>query len=163
MSVFACNTCQEVNGVSWLHGKVSQRMFQPIWKGYSPDELHVSYVTNGVHMPTWAASEWKEFYVKHLGEEFLTHQNDRALWQKIYDVPDEDIWNMRQMMKNKLIDFVRSEFRDKWIKNQGDPSVLCLLSNVSIPMRFLLILPAVLQRTSVHICSLPISIGCLRL
>ena len=122
MSVFACNTCQEVNGVSWLHGKVSQRMFQPIWKGYSPDELHVSYVTNGVHMPTWAASEWKEFYVKHLGEEFLTHQNDRALWQKIYDVPDEDIWNMRQMMKNKLIDFVRSEFRDKWIKNQGDPS-----------------------------------------
>ena len=97
-------------------------MFQPIWKGYSPDELHVSYVTNGVHMPTWAASEWKEFYVKHLGEEFLTHQNDRALWQKIYDVPDEDIWNMRQMMKNKLIDFVRSEFRDKWIKNQGDPS-----------------------------------------
>ena len=122
MSVFDCNTCQEVNGVSWLHGKVSQRMFQPIWKGYSPDELHVSYVTNGVHMPTWAASEWKEFYVKHLGEEFLTHQNDRALWQKIYDVPDEDIWNMRQMMKNKLIDFVRSEFRDKWIKNQGDPS-----------------------------------------
>ena len=58
-------------------------------------------------MPTWAASEWKEFCVKRLGEEFLTHQNDRALWQKIYDVPDEDIWNMRQMMKNKLIDFVR--------------------------------------------------------
>ena len=55
MSVFACNTCQEVNGVSWLHGKVSQNMFQPIWKGYSPDELHVSYVTNGVHLPTWAA------------------------------------------------------------------------------------------------------------
>ena len=61
MSVFACNTCQEVNGVSWLHGKVSQRMFAPIWKGYFADELHVSYVTNGVHLPTWAASEWKAF------------------------------------------------------------------------------------------------------
>ena len=70
MSVFACNSCQEVNGVSWLHGKVSQKMFQPIWKGYSPDELHVGYVTNGVHMPTWAASEWKEFYVKTFGPEF---------------------------------------------------------------------------------------------
>lgn len=132
MSVFACNTCQEVNGVSWLHGKVSQRMFQPIWKGYSPDELHVSYVTNGVHMPTWAASEWKEFYVKHLGADFLTHQNDRGLWQKIYDVPDEDIWNMRQMMKNKLIDFVRNEFRDKWIKNQGNPSqVVSILERIN--------------------------------
>ena len=52
MSTFACNTCQEVNGVSWLHGKVSQEMFQPIWKGYFPEELHVSYVTNGVHLPT---------------------------------------------------------------------------------------------------------------
>lgn len=75
MSVFACNSCQEVNGVSWLHGKVSQKMFQPIWKGYSPDELHVGYVTNGVHMPTWAASEWKEFYVKTFGPEFMSHQS----------------------------------------------------------------------------------------
>ena len=132
MSVLACNTCQEVNGVSWLHGKVSQRMFQPIWKGYSPDELHVSYVTNGVHMPTWAASEWKEFYVKHLGADFLTRQNDRSLWQKIYDVPDEEIWNMRQMMKNKLISFVRNEFRDNWIKNQGDPSrVVSILERIN--------------------------------
>ncbi len=132
MSVFACNTCQEVNGVSWLHGKVSQRMFQPIWKGYSPDELHVSYVTNGVHMPTWAASEWKEFYTKHLGEEFITNQYDRSLWNKIYDVPDEEIWNMRQLMKNKLINFVRKEFREKWIKNQGDPSrVVSLLERIN--------------------------------
>lgn len=50
MSTFALNTCQEANGVSWLHGKVSQRMFAPIWKGYFPEELHVGYVTNGVHI-----------------------------------------------------------------------------------------------------------------
>ena len=132
MSVFACNTCQEVNGVSWLHGKVSQRMFQPIWKGYSPDELHVSYVTNGVHMPTWAASEWKEFYTKHFGADFLTHQNDRSLWQKIYDVPDEEIWAMRQTMKNKLLDFVRKEFRENWVKNQGDPArVVSILERIN--------------------------------
>ncbi|MCD8287584.1 MAG: alpha-glucan family phosphorylase [Porphyromonadaceae bacterium] len=132
MSIFACNTCQEVNGVSWLHGKVSQHMFQPIWKGYTPDELHVSYVTNGVHMPTWAASEWKEFYVKNLGVNFMTKQNDRSLWRKIYDVPDEEIWNMRQIMKKKLLDFVRSEFREKWIKNQGDPSkVVSILEQIN--------------------------------
>ena len=67
-------------------------MFQPIWKGYAAEELHVGYVTNGVHFPTWAATEWKEFYVEKLGRDFLTHQDDRKMWEKIYDVPDEEIW-----------------------------------------------------------------------
>lgn len=61
MSVFACKTCQEVNGVSKLHKSVSQQMFAPIWKGYFPEENHVGYVTNGVHLPTWCAAEWKSF------------------------------------------------------------------------------------------------------
>ena len=122
MSVFACNSCQEVNGVSWLHGKVSQKMFQPIWKGYSPDELHVGYVTNGVHMPTWAASEWKEFYVKTFGPEFMSLQSDPKMWEKIYEVDDEIIWNIRQTLKNKFVKFVKDDFRETWLKNQGDPS-----------------------------------------
>ena len=58
MSTFACNTCQEVNGVSKLHGWVSQKMFAPIWRGYYPEENHVGYVTNGVHFPTWVATGW---------------------------------------------------------------------------------------------------------
>lgn len=61
MSTFACNTCQEVNGVSWLHGKVSQQMFANIWKGYFPEESHVGYVTNGVHFPTWLRHHGKDF------------------------------------------------------------------------------------------------------
>ena len=64
MSIFACNTCQEVNGVSMLHGWVSQKMFSPIWKGYFPEENHVGYVTNGVHFPTWCATEWRKVYDK---------------------------------------------------------------------------------------------------
>ena len=82
MSTFACNTCQQVNGVSWLHGKVSQKMFQPIWKGYYPDELHVSYVTNGVHLPTWTASEWKALYEKYFTKSF--NENEGCKCKKIY-------------------------------------------------------------------------------
>lgn len=133
MSVFACNTCQEVNGVSWLHGKVSQKMFQPIWKGYSPDELHVGYVTNGVHMPTWAASEWKEFYVKTFGPDFMDHQSDPKMWEKIYDVDDEIIWNIRQTLKNKFVKFVKDDFRETWLKNQGDPSrIVSVLEKINL-------------------------------
>ena len=132
MSVFACNTCQEVNGVSWLHGKVSQKMFQPIWKGYSADELHVGYVTNGVHMPTWAASEWKEFYIKTFGHDFMEHQSEFKAWEKIYEVQDEEIWNIRQTMKQKFVRFIRDEFRDTWLKNQGDPSrIVSILERIN--------------------------------
>lgn len=132
MSVFACNTCQEVNGVSWLHGKVSQKMFQPIWKGYSPEELHVGYVTNGVHMPTWAASEWKKFYSEKLGAEYMSDQSNCEIWKRIYDVDDQEIWNMRQTLKQKFIRFVKDDFRDTWLKNQGDPSrIVSILERIN--------------------------------
>jgi len=122
MSAFACNTCQEVNGVSWLHGKVSQEMFNPIWKGYFPEELHVNYVTNGVHLPTWTASEWKAVYEKYFSKEFYNDQSNLSIWKKVYDIPDQVIWDTRMHMKNRLIDFIKVQFRESWLKNQGDPS-----------------------------------------
>ena len=122
MSVFALNTCQESNGVSWLHGEVSKRMFQGVWKGYAPEESHVSYVTNGVHMPTWAASEWKDFYKKTFGEHYWETQSDEMTWAPILKAKEEDIWNIRIALKNKFIDYVKREFKETWLKNQGDPS-----------------------------------------
>ena len=122
MSVFALNTCQESNGVSWLHGEVSKKMFQGVWKGYAPEESHVSYVTNGVHMPTWAASEWKKYYEERLGKDFYATQEKESTWAPILDLPDAEIWEMRKLLKNKFINFVKRDFRQKWIKNQGDPA-----------------------------------------
>lgn len=124
MSVFALNTCQEANGVSKLHGIVSQKMFAGIWKGYTWEESHVGYVTNGVHMPTWAASEWKEFYTDKLGAQVFSHQSDPDAWSGIFKVPDEEIWNMRCTLKNKFINFVKRDFKEKWLANQGDPSTV---------------------------------------
>ena len=132
MSVFALNTCQESNGVSWLHGEVSKKMFQGVWKGYAPEESHVSYVTNGVHMPTWAASEWKEYYEKNLGKDFYTTQDKESTWAPILDLPDAEIWEMRKRLKNKFINFVKRDFRQNWIKNQGDPArVVEILENIN--------------------------------
>lgn len=124
MSVFALNTCQEANGVSWLHGEVSKKMFAGIWKGYNWQESHVGYVTNGVHMPTWAASEWKEFYWQKLGPAVFEHADDPENWKGIFKVKDEEIWNMRCTMKNKFINFVKRDFKQKWLANQGDPSAV---------------------------------------
>src|SRR5574344_2046392 len=122
MSTFACNTCQEVNGVSKLHGTVSQKMFSHIWKGYFPEESHVGYVTNGVHFSTWSATEWKKLYAAHFDENFMYDLSNEDIWKAIYDVSDEEIWNTRMTLKHKLVDYIRQQFRDNWLKNQGDPS-----------------------------------------
>ena len=122
MSVFALNTCQEANGVSKLHGEVSRKMFAPVWQGYFPEELHVGYVTNGVHMPTWAASEWKALYFKAFPKEWYENQSDPEMWKPYKDLPDETIWNTRLNLKTKLIDYIREQFRDSWMQSQGDPA-----------------------------------------
>ena len=131
MSTFACNTCQEVNGVSKLHGWVSQKMFAPIWNGYYPEENHVGFVTNGVHFPTWAATEWKQLYGKYFDNSFMSDQSNQSIWEAIYNVDDEIIWKTRKGLKQKLVEYIRMQFRDTWLKNQGDPSrVVSLLESI---------------------------------
>ena len=122
MSVFALNTCQEANGVSWLHGEVSKKMFAPVWPGYFPEELHVDYVTNGVHMPTWAASEWKAIYKETFPKEWFNDQSNLAMWAPYNDMPEEKIWATRMSLKQKLINYLKEQFRDNWMKSQGDPA-----------------------------------------
>ncbi len=124
MSVFALNTCQEANGVSWLHGEVSKKMFAGVWKGYGWEESHVGYVTNGVHMPTWAASEWKEFYMRKLGPQVFENAADPKNWEGIFKCTDEEIWNMRKILKNKFITFLKRDFKQRWLANQSDPSAV---------------------------------------
>lgn len=132
MSTFACNTCQEVNGVSKLHGWVSQRMFAPIWKGYYPEESHVGYITNGVHFPTWTATEWRKLYAKYFDKNYIYDQSNESLWHAIYNVPDAEIWETRMALKKKLVDYIREKFAATWLKNQGDPSrVVTLLESIT--------------------------------
>lgn len=155
MSTFLCKTCQEVNGVSWLHGKVSERMFEGIWPGYMPQEIrrdhkimthdeyfeqydvnpgesHVGYVTNGVHFPTWSAREWKAVYNEYFGKDWMSDQSNQSLWENIYNVPDEVVWETRCKLKQKLVDYIRGRFRENWLKNQGDPGrVVSLLDKIN--------------------------------
>ncbi len=132
MSTFACNTCQEVNGVSKLHGWVSQKMFAPLWKGYYPEENHVGYVTNGVHFPTWTATEWRHVYDKYFDSTFMKDQSNEEIWHAIYNVPDDEIWKTRMALKEKLIKYIRDKFTQQWLRNQGDPAkVVSILEKIN--------------------------------
>ena len=131
MSTFLCKTCQEVNGVSKLHGEVSREMFNGIWRGYFPEESHVGYVTNGVHLPTWIAHEWRTVFEKYFDPDFMKDQSNPTYWERIYEIPDAVIWDTRIRLKNRLIKYIRDRFRESWLKNQGDPSrVVSLLDKI---------------------------------
>lgn len=132
MSTFACNTCQEINGVSKLHGWVSQKMFAPLWKGYFPEENAVGYVTNGVHLPTWTATEWRKVYDKYFDKSFMGDQSNEQIWHAIYNVPDAEIWETRMALKQKLIKYIRDKFTRQWLRNQGDPAkVVSILEKIN--------------------------------
>lgn len=107
MSFLAANLSQEVNGVSWLHGEVSKEIFKGMWPGYMPEELHISYVTNGVHYPTWAAPEWKQLEETAFGEEFRNHHYDKKCFEKIYTVPDSVIYAIRSGLRKRLVDHIK--------------------------------------------------------
>ena len=121
MSNLAANISQEVNGVSWLHGEVSKDIFASMYPGYLPEELHVSYVTNGVHYPTWTASEWKEVHSKVFGEEFKTHHYDKSCFEGIYKVDDKTVWNVRTSLRAKLISAVKERLSDPAAANHYSP------------------------------------------
>ncbi|MBQ7273243.1 MAG: alpha-glucan family phosphorylase [Bacteroidales bacterium] len=124
MSNLAANISQNVNGVSMLHGKVSQEIFQHMYQGYLPEELFVSYVTNGVHYPTWCAPEWKPVHARVFGPAFATHHYDKSCFDGIYGVSDAEVWGVKSILKSKLIKFLRERLSDSSISNHYSPSEL---------------------------------------
>jgi phosphorylase/glycogen(starch) synthase len=112
MSALACRLSQEVNGVSWLHGEVSKEILGGLWPGYYKDELHVGYVTNGVHYPTWTASNMMKLYTEIFPEGFALPDYDRAAWQKVKEVDDARLWSERILLKNRLTQVIDQRVAD---------------------------------------------------
>jgi alpha-glucan phosphorylases len=129
MSNLAANLSQEVNGVSWLHGKVSRDIFAGLWPGYLPEELHIGYVTNGVHYPTWAAPEWKSAHARVFGSEFASHHYDKKCFEGIKKLSDEEIWSIRTQLKSKLIKKVKDCLSDSNAVNYYAPHHIVQIKN----------------------------------
>jgi starch phosphorylase len=124
MSYLACNLSQGINGVSMLHGDVSKDVLRHLYPGFITDELEIGYVTNGVHYSTWTAQEWKHIHKKYFGDGFPSTQLDFDVWNNIYKVPDEEIWELRRNLRLKLINYIKIRFSDNWIKRHEDPKLI---------------------------------------
>ena len=122
MSFLASSLSRNVNGVSWLHGEVSKGIFNRMYPGYLPEELFISYVTNGVHYPTWTAAEWQKAHARVFGQEFKTHHYDKSCFEGIYNIPDDEVWSIRKVLKTRLIDIVKEIISDPAQCNHYSPS-----------------------------------------
>ncbi len=132
MSYLAANVSQEINGVSKLHGKVSQEMFAGLWKGYFSEENHIGYVTNGVHYNTWTAKEWKLLYEKEFGNGFLSDLSNPKYWNKIHDIDNSVIWSIKQKQRCKLVNYVRNRLKYNWVNRYEDPkNMVEILENIN--------------------------------
>lgn len=129
MSYLACNLSQGINGVSKLHGDVSKHVLKPLYKGFLAEELEIGYVTNGVHYSTWVAKEWRQLHEKYFGEGFPNNQLDINIWNNIYNVPDEEMWNTKQQLRMKTIAYVKQRFADNWIKRHENPKLISEVLN----------------------------------
>lgn len=120
MTVLALRMAGRCNGVSLLHGRVTRRMFQSIWPDEQEDQVPIVSVTNGVHAPTWIASEMGQLFERHLGPEWVDRHDDIAFWNRVLEIPDEEFWNVHLHLKRKLLAFARERARTRWSQDHVD-------------------------------------------
>ena len=61
--------CRSTNGVSRKHGEVSRSLWQKLWPEKPLAEIPITYITNGVHAPTWVAPLLRTLYEEYAGED----------------------------------------------------------------------------------------------
>jgi len=114
MTVLALRLAGRTNGVSQIHGEVSRRMWQPVWPGRAAEQVPIRSITNGVHVPSWISGELRELYTQVLDEGWEERHDEPALWDRVYEIPDDVLWAVHQLLKVKLLAFVDERTRHRW-------------------------------------------------
>ena len=114
MTALALRTAAFVNGVSALHGEVTRSMWRPMWPDTPADQIPVRSITNGVHVPTWMAGPVFALLDHHFGPGWLDHVDEPELWERLNDIPDAEVWQMRQALRNDLFSFIRERMRSRF-------------------------------------------------
>jgi len=118
MTVLAIRMAEHLNGVSREHGRVTRCMWRSFWPGLAEDNIPIRSVTNGIHTPTWVAPELNHLYNKYLGPDWGDRCDDPAVWHRVTDIPDHELWAVRQGLKRKLMSFIRERARSGWMQGR---------------------------------------------
>jgi len=112
--------------VSKLHGEVSRQMWQSVWPDRPVEQVPITHITNGIHVPAWIGEAINKIYRRYLGPDWVERHDDPALWERILDVPDEELWAAHLHLKRKLMSLIRERARQRRIEGLMNPEqVLC--------------------------------------
>jgi starch phosphorylase len=124
MTALAMRSSGAINGVSRLHGQVTREMFAPLWPDMAPDDRPVGSITNGVHVPTWVSGRMADLFEQHLSPAWREQYEDEAFWSRILDIPDEDIWQLREALRAYLFQFIRERARTRWTEDEAGSRII---------------------------------------
>ncbi len=110
------------NAVSELHGRVARCMWRHLWpERQDEEEIPITHITNGVHAASWLARRMRVLLEKYLGEDWLEHIDDPHVWEKVNQIPDRELWAVRQHLKRKLVFYVQERARLRWMQGAVHP------------------------------------------
>ncbi len=121
MTILALTTADKCNAVSQLHGTASRRMWHTLWPDIKEEKVPISYITNGIHVPTWIAAEMARLYEKYLGKDWMDRHDDPKLWERVRDIPDEELWAVREILKRKLKGSMLDWAQQRWSEAEVMP------------------------------------------
>ena len=122
MAILALRLSDGHNAVSELHGRVSRKIWHFLWPEIEEDEdVPITYITNGVHTPTWMARRLRVLFDKYLGEDWLERLDDPETWVKVDSIPDSELWGVRMHLKRKMAFYVLNRVRTRWMNGDLQP------------------------------------------
>ncbi len=121
MTVLGLRTANQRSAVSKLHGEVARRMWHDLWPEVKEDKVPISYVTNGIHVPTWIAPELCALCDKYLGKDWVQKHDEPEVWQRVLDIPDDELWGVHQLLKYKLIHIILERAQERWAEDKVLP------------------------------------------
>ncbi len=124
MTALAVRGSRHHNGVSRIHGAVSAELLKELWPQVPAEENPVTYVTNGVHAPTFVAPEWLAIFERFLAFDWNERLGDPAMWERLMEMPDHIYWSTRQHLKAQMLHLVRHRIRLQHFRNQGSEAHL---------------------------------------
>lgn len=121
MNILAQKLSGNINAVSRLHRKISQRLWHDLWPRIPEEDVPINYVTNGVHVPSWVSQEMAETYTRYLGPNWSEDPDNVRLWNRAMEIPDEELWGVHERRRGRLVAFCRRRLRDQLLR-RGAPT-----------------------------------------
>ncbi len=118
LTILSLNLSRHRNAVSKLHRDVSQRLWKTVWPDIPSQEVPIDYITNGVHLPTWTARKTREILNQYLKDEWRIRQDDPGTWEKVRNIPNDELWKTKLGLKEKMLRHIRERLEQQYLRNK---------------------------------------------